>query len=515
MEFLQSPYFLIGAIAAIVVLVVLLIIIRVRARKAEAARQNLMTMGEDQGAPATGKSRKPAPTALRTVHAASTEPEAAAPEETPAAAPLPDAELTDWLSRPAPGEPDFSTPPAVPAPGVPQAPEAPHAAAAAVSPTVAPAAQPGAATRTSPVTPSMPPSPRPFAEPGLSSGRPTDIVLSAVTAIAKGMGPLEQFEKRRLDLYRPDRVLKAVETLRSNVAVDQPSAAATLDRLRAISEYVTATMSAHEVPGTESAAAPEAAPLAPEAPQAPEAPAASEAPSAPDAGEQPVPAEPEPAVVEEPVSAAPEEPAAAAVVEEPVAAAEEPAVVTYEQPVEFVGAVPVVDMGPSEAIPVEVDEAFEIQPEQVVSHAIEEEIFAPEPLATSEEPVSEAAAALAATQPEAAESGAGQPATAEAAESGAAQPEVAALAAPPTAEEVARLQPQEWDDALQRLPVAELGRLLQISDDTTLKMKIVDQLERIGGPAALKLLDSCLTDPDPEVQLYALNTAERLLKKKG
>ncbi len=316
------------------------------------------------------------------------------------------------------------------------------------------------------------------------------------------MGPLEQFEKRRLDLYRPDRVLKAVETLRSTVAVDQPSAAATLDRLRAISEYVTATMSAHEVPGTESAAAPEAAPLAPEAPQAPEAPAASEAPSAPDAGEQPVPAEPEPAVVEEPVSAAPEEPAAAAVV-------------TYEQPVEFVGAVPVVDMGPSEAIPVEVDEAFEIQPEQVVSHAIEEEIFAPEPLATSEEPVSEAAAALAATQPEAAESGAGQPATAEAAESGAAQPEVAALAAPPTAEEVARLQPQEWDDALQRLPVAELGRLLQISDDTTLKMKIVDQLERIGGPAALKLLDSCLTDPDPEVQLYALNTAERLLKKKG
>lgn len=67
---------------------------------------------------------------------------------------------------------------------------------------------------------------------------------------------------------------------------------------------------------------------------------------------------------------------------------------------------------------------------------------------------------------------------------------------------------------LAGLSAAELGRLLAPDNDRAVRLAAVDRLEELGGPEALKLLDSCLQDSDVEVQLKALQAAERLLARK-
>lgn len=76
-----------------------------------------------------------------------------------------------------------------------------------------------------------------------------------------------------------------------------------------------------------------------------------------------------------------------------------------------------------------------------------------------------------------------------------------------------RLAPAQepGDDDLAPMSPQELARALALSDDIDFKKAAIDALERLGTPEALSQLQHSLEDPDPDVQLYALSAAERLL----
>ncbi len=80
-----------------------------------------------------------------------------------------------------------------------------------------------------------------------------------------------------------------------------------------------------------------------------------------------------------------------------------------------------------------------------------------------------------------------------------------------TADELMALPPQERADMLAFLEPPELARVIQTSDDRALKKSVIDVLENLGNPASLDVLRRCLDDPDQEIQLYALDAADRLL----
>ena len=61
------------------------------------------------------------------------------------------------------------------------------------------------------------------------------------------------------------------------------------------------------------------------------------------------------------------------------------------------------------------------------------------------------------------------------------------------------------------LTPAELSKVFAKADDPGLKRAIIDTLEHVSNPASLEVLRQCLDDPDPEIQLYALEAADRLL----
>ena len=71
-------------------------------------------------------------------------------------------------------------------------------------------------------------------------------------------------------------------------------------------------------------------------------------------------------------------------------------------------------------------------------------------------------------------------------------------------------QEQSADDLTSMSP-RELGQALASSDDAGFKKTAIDALERLGTPEALSQLQHSLEDRDPDVQLYALSAAERLL----
>lgn len=78
-------------------------------------------------------------------------------------------------------------------------------------------------------------------------------------------------------------------------------------------------------------------------------------------------------------------------------------------------------------------------------------------------------------------------------------------------------------DALMALPVAdqanmlaflkpsELAKVLHATKDTELKKAVIDTLESVGSPTALDIIYQCLDDPDPQIQMRALDAADRLL----
>ena len=57
----------------------------------------------------------------------------------------------------------------------------------------------------------------------------------------------------------------------------------------------------------------------------------------------------------------------------------------------------------------------------------------------------------------------------------------------------------------------ELSKVFQTTGDKSLKKSVIDTLEHSGSTASLDAIHACLEDPDPEIQLYALDAADRLL----
>ena len=89
-------------------------------------------------------------------------------------------------------------------------------------------------------------------------------------------------------------------------------------------------------------------------------------------------------------------------------------------------------------------------------------------------------------------------------------PETEESQAPETEESPEPQEGQSADD-LSSMSPREIGNSLALSDGIDFKMAAIDALEHLGTPEALSQLQHCLEDPDPDVQLYALSAAERLL----
>ena len=452
MEFFQSTYFLIGAIAVVVLLVILLLLMRRRSSRTGSPQPK-----KAAAQPQTQSTAPPWP-GDKDLQVSAQSTGQTTPADIAEATRATDTDLASVLSRPAPGEPDFSTPPA-----------------SAAQEETPPAAAPQVASSTKPVFRSTP------------AGDPE---RAAVPTIASGRGPLESAETRRLELYRPDRILQVTETLKAEELASKAPNHLVLDRLRAVSDYASFVM----VQVAATATRTEPVPAEPEQPSSTAEP--EETPVSPQPGLEPepgiltphespleeIPPEPAPAMAEivqtgevqtEPLlpfdTSAPTEPVASEpVASEPVAT--EP-VATEFVPAEIEPAVP-------EAI-----EELEV-PEEIEAIEI---IESPRPAESAVDPV----------------------------EPPAETHEDTAFLAPLTAEGLADIPKEQWGDAFSRLSASETCRLFETSENQDLKMQLVDHIERRGGADALLILDTCLRDPDPEVQVHALNAAERLLKEKS
>jgi hypothetical protein len=82
-----------------------------------------------------------------------------------------------------------------------------------------------------------------------------------------------------------------------------------------------------------------------------------------------------------------------------------------------------------------------------------------------------------------------------------------------SAEDVLALPVRERCDAVAFLDTPELARILAVTDEPSLRRAVVDQLERLATPESLGAINLVLEDPDLDLQLYAVNAAERLLAR--
>ncbi len=80
-----------------------------------------------------------------------------------------------------------------------------------------------------------------------------------------------------------------------------------------------------------------------------------------------------------------------------------------------------------------------------------------------------------------------------------------------TAEQLLALPPAERADMTAFLPPTELAATFRATHDMELKRAVIDTLEHIGTPASLNALGNCFEDADPDIQVYALAAADRLL----
>jgi len=80
-----------------------------------------------------------------------------------------------------------------------------------------------------------------------------------------------------------------------------------------------------------------------------------------------------------------------------------------------------------------------------------------------------------------------------------------------TAEQLLALPPQERVDMTAFLGPSELAATFRATEDPELKMAVIDTLEHIGSPASLNALGNCFEDNSCDIQLYALEAADRLL----
>jgi hypothetical protein len=80
-----------------------------------------------------------------------------------------------------------------------------------------------------------------------------------------------------------------------------------------------------------------------------------------------------------------------------------------------------------------------------------------------------------------------------------------------TAEDLLALPATEQANMLVFLEPAELDKVFRAVGDPELKKSVIDTLEHVGSPASLDVIHKCLDDPDPSVQVHALEAADRLL----
>jgi hypothetical protein len=80
-----------------------------------------------------------------------------------------------------------------------------------------------------------------------------------------------------------------------------------------------------------------------------------------------------------------------------------------------------------------------------------------------------------------------------------------------TAHDIMALPADEQVGMLAFLHPSELGKVFQATGDAELKKSVIDTLEHIGNTSSLDIIHNCLDDPDPEIQVYALDAADRLL----
>lgn len=80
-----------------------------------------------------------------------------------------------------------------------------------------------------------------------------------------------------------------------------------------------------------------------------------------------------------------------------------------------------------------------------------------------------------------------------------------------TAEDLVALPVEEQKEMVAFLEPAELSKVFGQATDPEVKKAIIDTLEHVSNPSSLEVLRRCLDDPDPQIQLYALEAADRLL----
>jgi hypothetical protein len=83
-----------------------------------------------------------------------------------------------------------------------------------------------------------------------------------------------------------------------------------------------------------------------------------------------------------------------------------------------------------------------------------------------------------------------------------------------TADQLMALPLEEQPEMVAFLQPAELAGIMKRTDNPELKRAVIDTLEHVGTPASLDVLRECLEDADPEIQMYALKAADRILGTK-
>jgi hypothetical protein len=80
-----------------------------------------------------------------------------------------------------------------------------------------------------------------------------------------------------------------------------------------------------------------------------------------------------------------------------------------------------------------------------------------------------------------------------------------------TAEQLLTLPAAGQAGMIVFLQPAELSKVFWATTDSQLKKSVIDTLEHIGSTNSLDVLRECLDDPDPAIQVYAADAADRLL----
>jgi hypothetical protein len=359
-----------------------------------------------------------------------------------------------------------------------------------------------------------------------------DPVSAAITSLMQSEGELAPTEMRRLDLYRPDRILQVVEEHKMQAGGRQR--AARLSRLEAIERYALALSSAPPIPRAPSPAVEALTPT--EAPPAEETVSETEslvvehdsqaidedfaieaettedptvyAPQTTELEESPIEGvetniESEPIPEDEPLITLEEE-----IVESEIEAAP-------EHPAPVIGEAWFEEPRPAEQVSEDIPSAGESEEEFQVQEAVPDDEDTAEfesALETVEdqEPQIEENAALAEVQTPTGfltrpglESLIGERPIMET--------EPPAELPPLNANDIIALPPRELIGSLPRLDATELGKVFVQAETPEIKRHIIARLGDLRTPEALLVLQSCLDDPDPDIQAHALETADRLL----